>query len=92
MSSDRGRRPTDTTTASTGSYSVATGISSANSVHTTSATTTYQVASAPALSESVGTDKASDLRGETVYLSARVLNAGVALAGASVRFNVTLPG
>ncbi len=45
----------------------------------------------PTLSESVGTDKTSYLRAETVYMSARVLAGGQPLAGASVRFAVTLP-
>jgi hypothetical protein len=43
------------------------------------------------LSASVGTDKTSYLRGETVTMSARSLNNGVPLAGASVKFTLSPP-
>ena len=44
------------------------------------------------LTETVGTDKTSYLRGQTVHMSALVKNNGVAVSGASVKFNVTLNG
>jgi hypothetical protein len=43
------------------------------------------------LTESIGLDKASYLRGETVSMSALVKKDGVALKGATVTFTVTLP-
>ena len=43
------------------------------------------------LTETIGLDKASYLRGETVSMSALVKQDGVALKGASVTFTVTLP-
>jgi len=80
--------------ATAGSYGIAVGgSSSAGTVHTASASIAYSVAAASGvLSETVGTDKASYLRGQTVYMSARVLNSGVAVSGASVRFNIGQPG
>lgn len=84
---------TSPTTAAAGSYSVGAGASSnVGSVHTANASSTYTVAVAPALSGSLSTDKTSYVRGETVAMTARVLNAGNPVAGASVRFAVTLPG
>ena len=75
-----------------GSYGVGVGTSSsAGTVHTANAGTTYSVAASP-LSETVGTDKTSYLRSETVAMSARVTNAGAPVSGASVRFVVALPG
>ncbi|MEO7937943.1 MAG: hypothetical protein ABIR55_04920, partial [Burkholderiaceae bacterium] len=44
------------------------------------------------LSESVGTNKSSYLRGETVSMSARTLSNGAPLAGASVKFTLSTPG
>ena len=51
------------------------------------------MASAPGsgtLTGTVGTDKSSYLRGQTVYMSALVKSNGVAVSGASVKFNITL--
>ena len=83
-------------TASAGSYGIGVGASSSvGSAHTANKSTTYSVASAPSsgtLTETVGTDKSSYLRGQTVYMSALVKNNGVAVNGASVKFNVTAPG
>ena len=80
-------------TATAGSYGIGAGTSSAvGSVHTASASGTYSIATTTGtLSETVGTDKTSYLRGQTVYMSARVLDGGVAVNGASVKFTVTLP-
>jgi hypothetical protein len=86
---------TSPATAASGSYGVGAGASSAaGSVHTASASATYSVAAAPigALTQTVGTDKSSYLRGETVYISARVLSGGAPVAGASVKFTISLPG
>jgi hypothetical protein len=85
---------TSATTATAGSYGIGVGTSSnVGSAHTANASTTYAVAAtSSALTETVGTDKASYLRGQTVYMSARVLNGGAAVNGASVKFTVTLPG
>ncbi|HEY0662067.1 MAG TPA: NEW3 domain-containing protein [Lysobacter sp.] len=87
---------TSPATATAGSYGIGVGVGSssgAGSVHVASAATTYSVAaSAGTLSSSVGTDKTSYLRGETVYLSARVLKSGAPVSGASVSFNVAMPG
>ncbi|QNP41777.1 NEW3 domain-containing protein [Lysobacter solisilvae (ex Woo and Kim 2020)] len=80
-------------TAAAGSYGIGVGVSSSTgAIHTTSASGNYTV-SAPTgtLSEAVATDKASYARGETVYMSALVKKDGVATAGASVKFTVTLP-
>ena len=81
---------------SAGSYGIGVGASSSvGGAHTANASTTYSVASAPGsgtLTETVGTDKTSYLRGQTVYMSALVRNNGVAVNGASVKFNVTAPG
>ena len=82
-------------TAPAGSYNIAAGVSSAASgTHTVGAAATYAVAApgTPALTESVGTDKASYLRGQTVYMSARVLSGGAPASGVGVRFTVALPG
>lgn len=81
-------------TAGAGSYAVGAGTSSSvGSTHTASAAATYAVAASTGgtLSETVATDKASYLRGETVRMSALVKNNGVAVAGASVKFSVALP-
>lgn len=78
-----------------GSYGVGVGsASAAGSVHTASASATYSVAAATggALAQTVGTDKSSYLRGETVYMSARVLSGGAPVAGASVKFTIASPG
>jgi hypothetical protein len=85
---------TSATTATAGSYGIAVGTSSnVGSAHTANAATTYAVATTSStLTETVGTDKTSYLRGQTVYMSARVLNSGAAVNGASVKFTVTLPG
>jgi hypothetical protein len=87
---------TSPTTATAGSYVIGVGTSSAvGSMHTANASGTYSVATtsnSTAITETVGTDKTSYLRGQTVYMSARVLRSGVAVSGASVKFTVTLPG
>jgi hypothetical protein len=87
-------RVTSPGTAAAGSYGVGVGSSSAvGSVHTASRSITYSVV-APVtgtLTETVGTNKTSYLRGETVSMSARVLRNGVAVNGASVSFRITLP-
>ncbi|MGH8077544.1 MAG: NEW3 domain-containing protein, partial [Lysobacter sp.] len=84
--------------ATAGGYGIGAGVSStAGSTHTASAASTYTVASdttpppATGLTESVGTDKASYIGGETVYMSARVLNNGQPVAGATVKFTATKP-
>lgn len=85
---------TSASTAAAGGYGIGTGASSSEgSVHIANASATYSVATAPSsgtLTETVGTDKASYVRGQTVYMSALVKNNGVAVNGASVKFNVTL--
>ena len=81
--------------AAAGSYGIGVGSASAGgAVHTASAAATYSVAPAAGgtLSNAVGTDKATYARGETVYLSALVKRDGTAVAGAAVKFTVTLPG
>lgn len=80
--------------AAAGSYPIAAGASSANgSVHTVNATATYIVTvPSTSLSESVGTDKASYARGETVAISALLKNNGIPVAGALVKFTITTPG
>jgi hypothetical protein len=87
---------TSPTTATAGSYGIGVGTSSTvGSAHTANASGTYSVATTTttaAITETVGTDKTSYLRGQTVYMSARVLRSGVAVNGASVKFTVTLPG
>jgi hypothetical protein len=67
--------------------------SGVGSTHTANAAASYSVTAAAGgtLSDSVGTDKSSYARGEVVTMSAQVRNNGVALAGASVSFTLTLP-
>jgi hypothetical protein len=86
---------TSPTGVAAGSYAIGAGASSTvGSVHTANASGTYQVAapSASSLSETVATDKAAYVRGETVAMQAKVLKSGVAVNGATVRFVVVLPG
>jgi hypothetical protein len=87
---------TSPASASAGGYGIGAGASSSiGSTHTANASTTYTIASAPGtgtLSETVGTDKTSYVRGQTVNMSALVKLNGVAVNGASVKFNVNLPG
>ena len=80
--------------AAAGSYGIGVGTSSTvGGVHTASASGTYSVAAAATnLSDSVATDKASYMRGETVAMSALVKRDGLAVAGAAVKFTLTLPG
>lgn len=83
---------TSASTATAGSYGIGVGASSSiGSVHTTNASATYSVATASSgtLTGTVGTDKTSYMRGDTVYMSALVKNNGVAVSGASVSFNIT---
>ena len=86
---------TSSTTAVAGSYGIGVGVSSsAGATHTANASATYTVAAPTGggtLTETVATDKASYLRGQTVYMSALVKKDGVVAAGASVKFTVTLP-
>ncbi|QSX78973.1 NEW3 domain-containing protein [Agrilutibacter solisilvae] len=84
---------TSPASAAAGSYAVGVGTGSpAGSLHTASASATYSVAATGgALSQTLGTDKLNYLRGETVYMSARITSAGVALNAASVKFTVSLP-
>ena len=79
------------TSAAAGSYGVGVGAGSvAGSVHTVNAGNTYTVL-APSLSGSIGTDKALYLRGQTVYMSSRVMLGSTPVSGAAVTFVVTLP-
>jgi hypothetical protein len=82
---------TSATSAAAGSYGIGVGASSAvGSAHTQSASSTYSVAAvavAP-ITETVGTDKSSYKAGETVSMTARVLQNGAAVAGATVKFTV----
>ncbi|HEY0662068.1 MAG TPA: NEW3 domain-containing protein [Lysobacter sp.] len=82
-------------TASAGSYGIGVGASSSiGSAHTANASATYSVAaqSTGTLTETLRTDSTSYVRGQTVFMSARVFRNGVALSGASVRFNIIQPG
>lgn len=82
-------------TAAAGSYGIGVGASSsAGSLHTANAAATYAVTTAATdeLTETVGTNKTTYQRGETVSMSARVLSGGVPVAGAGVRFSVTTSG
>lgn len=82
---------TSTTGATAGNYGVGAGAASvAGSVHTVNAGNTYTVL-APSLSGSIGTDKALYLRGQTVYMSSRVMLGSTSVSGAAVTFVVTLP-
>lgn len=80
-------------TSTAGSYAIGVGTGSdASSMHTTTASAMYSVGAAlPAPTTSVATDKTGYVRGETVYMSARVLDGGVPVAGAAVRFTVRTP-
>jgi hypothetical protein len=81
------------TTAVQGNYGIGTGVSSSvGGTHTANASSTYSVAAAASgLTETLTTSKSSYYRGSTVYMTARVLNKGVAVAGAAVRFNSIKP-
>ena len=87
---------TSASNAAAGGYGIGVGASSSSgSVHTANASATYTVAAAQSsgtLTGTVGTDKTSYLRGQTVYMSALVRNNGAAVSGANVKFTVTLPG
>lgn len=77
-----------------GSYSVGAGVSSAAvNVHTGSASAIYTVTTSATgtLTQSVGTDKASYLRGESVHMSALVKRGGVPVPNVTVKFSVTRP-
>ena len=83
-----------------GGYGIGAGVSSTvGSAHTASASNTYTVKAvttepvppATGLTESVGTNKASYIGGQTVTMSARVLKNGVAVSGAAVKFTATKP-
>lgn len=85
---------TSSSTAAAGSYGIGVGAGSGvGSVHTTNAAATYAVAAqAATLTEAIGTDKTSYVRGETVHMSSLVRRDGIPLAGAAVKFTVSLPG
>lgn len=86
---------TSPVTAAAGNYAVGAGTGSgAGSVHTASASANYSVATASAgtLTETLGTDKTSYVRGESVRMSARVLKGGAPVSGASVKFTISIPG
>lgn len=79
-----------------GNYGIGAGAaSSVGAVHTASASASYEVAAADpgyaSLTAAVGTDKASYVRGETVYLSALVRGDGTPVAGVAVQFTLTQP-
>ena len=85
---------TSPSTATATGYGIGAGSSSAvSNTHTANASATYTVAAASSgtLTETVGTNKTSYLRAETVSMSALVKNNGVPVSGASVKFTVTLP-
>jgi hypothetical protein len=83
---------TSPTTAAAGSYGIGAGTSSSvGSTHTANASGTYSVAAAVALTETVSTSKSTYKAGETVYITARVLKNGVAVSGASVKFDALKP-
>jgi len=85
---------TSASTAAAAGYGIGVGSSSAlGSVHTANASSTYTVAATGGgtLTETVGTNKSSYARAETVSMSALVKNSGVPVSGASVKFNITLP-
>jgi hypothetical protein len=85
---------TSPSTATAAGYGIGVGSSSAlGSVHTANASSTYTVAavSSGTLTETVGTNKSSYARAESVSMSALVKNSGVPVSGASVKFNLTLP-
>lgn len=80
--------------AGAGDYALGVGASSsAGAAHTANAAATYTVEAVDGgvLTGAVGTDKASYLRGQTVYMSALARRDGVAVEGAGVAFTVTLP-
>ncbi|WP_052108107.1 NEW3 domain-containing protein [Aerolutibacter daejeonensis] len=82
---------TSTTSATAGTYGVGAGAgSAAGSVHTVNAGNTYTVL-APTLNSSIGTDKSLYLRGQTVYMSSRVMIGTTPVSGAAVTFVITLP-
>lgn len=81
--------------AAVGTYGI--GVAAASnvgSVHTGNASASFTVKAdvgTTGLSGSVGTDQTAYLRGQTVYMSMRVLSGGAPLAGATVKFSTTLP-
>jgi hypothetical protein len=79
------------TAAGTYPVSVAT-TSNVGATHSANASASQSIGSASPLTNAVGTDKTSYLRGETVYMSSRVLSGGNPVAGANVAFNLTAPG
>ncbi len=81
---------TSASTAPAAGYGIGVGVSSSvGAVHTASASTTYTVA-APAtfMETTVGTNKATYARGETVQLFAFVRNNGLPVNGAAVTFTI----
>ncbi|MFC5595820.1 NEW3 domain-containing protein, partial [Lysobacter niastensis] len=88
---------TSSATAAAGGYGIGTGVSSAaGSAHTASASATYTVAApaAPApttLTETLTPSQSVYNAGTKVAMTARVLKAGVAVKGASVRFEAVKP-
>jgi hypothetical protein len=92
-------RVTSPTTAAAGDFAIGVGTASTvGSTHTANASAIFTVAAGDSntgdtgtLTESVGTDKATYSRGQTVYMSALVKRDGVAVKGASVSFRITQP-
>jgi hypothetical protein len=83
---------TSPVSAAQGSYGVGSGVASTvGSTHTANASSTYSVAAPAVLTEALSTDKTSYTRGSTVYVTSRVLKAGVAVSGASVKFTAVKP-
>jgi hypothetical protein len=81
---------TSAATAAAGTYGI--GVAASNTASgTAQASATYSVATAATatLSESVATDKTSYLRGDLVYMTAKVLSGGLPVSGASVSFRLS---
>lgn len=79
--------------AAVGTYPVGVAARSAISMHSATSASTYAVTTDPVatLASSVGTDKNTYARGETVAMSALVKRNGAPVAGASVTFTVSTP-
>ncbi|MFC5578034.1 choice-of-anchor Q domain-containing protein [Lysobacter niabensis] len=86
---------TSPVTATAGTYGIGAGTSSGiGSVHTRSASIGYsvgKVTTSTGLTETVSMSKPSYKAGETVSITARVLKNGVAVKGASVKFDALKP-
>ncbi|QNP40545.1 NEW3 domain-containing protein [Lysobacter solisilvae (ex Woo and Kim 2020)] len=87
-------RVTSTTTAAAGNYTVSVGTSSSvGAVHAVNASTTYSVAP-PAinLQTTLGTDRTTYARRDTVQIAALLRNNGVPVPGVVVTFTLARPG